>query len=78
MDYNELLKTNSSMKSLNNFIYYTRKNNDSKIDKEDISNSIMLRDTIVKQNITFNLYLFHYIHTKPPELDDNYDLIPII
>lgn len=77
-NYKKLLKTDDSIKSLDDFIRYVEKNNKTKNDEQKVNDSIILKDTIVKQNITFNLYLFHYIHTKPPELDDNYDLIPLI
>lgn len=78
-DYNELLKTENNIGTLDEFISKSKKDNHkTKTDKSKINDSIILKDTIVKQNITFNLYLFHYIHTKSPELDDNYDLIPLI
>lgn len=48
-DYKKLLKTDGSMKSLDYFISYVEKNNKAKNDEQKLNDSIILKDTIVKQ-----------------------------
>lgn len=79
-DYERLSKIEKNIGSFEE--YLKNEMNESNRDisderKKQLEDAYISKDKITKGDIVFNLYLIHFLHTDPIELDDNYKPLPL-
>ena len=78
--YNELSKLDKSIGTFEEYVEQEKQHFDREIPvekKEKIKNLYISKDEIKKENLKFDLYLFHLTHTSPIEFDENYKPLPL-
>ena len=77
-EYEELIKTDDSFSSFDDYLKYEKNKLNSLQNKDiDISDRFICRDKIIKDNIQIDLYLFHISFYDEVKLDENYKLLPL-
>lgn len=78
-DYERLLQIDNNIGTFNEFVENenTKLKNISSDKNQNLNDIYISKDNIQKDNITFELYLIHYIHTDPTMLDKNYHVLPL-
>jgi len=78
--YDELSKIDDKMESFEEFIENERKESEKEISEERkkrVEDAYISKDKIVKDTLTFDLYLFHHTRIDPIEFDENYKPLPL-
>lgn len=76
--YNKLLEINKNIGSFEDFV--KRENEvyeNIEVNQEKLNDVFLERNSIKKENITIDIYLIHYNHIEPVQLDENYRPLPI-
>lgn len=76
--YNKLLEINKNIGSFEDFV--KRENEvyeNIEVNQEKLNDVFLERNSIKKENITIDIYLIHYNHIDPVQLDENYRPLPI-
>lgn len=68
-EYNEHFSDNKSIGMDEDYIKQEK--------QQKIQDAYISKDSYKKENINFDLYLFHFSHTEPIELDDDYKPLPL-
>ena len=77
-EYEELIKTDDSFGSFDDYLEYEKNRQDNLENKNiDISDKFICRDKIIKNNITIDLYLLHHSFYDEVRLDENYKPLPL-
>lgn len=76
--YNKLLEVNKNIGSFEDFV--KRENEvyeNIEVNQEKLDDVFIERNSIKKENITIEIYLIHYNHIDPVQLDENYRPLPL-
>lgn len=76
--YNKLLEINKNIGSFEDFV--KRENEvyeNIEVNQEKLNDVFLERNSIKKENITIDIYLIHYNHIDPVQLDENYRPLPL-
>ncbi len=76
--YNKLLEVNKNIGSFEDFV--KRENEvyeNIEVNQEKLDDVFLERNSIKKENITIEIYLIHYNHIDPVQLDENYRPLPL-
>lgn len=76
--YNKLLEVNKNIGSFEDFV--KRENEvyeNIEVNQEKLDDVFLERNSIKKENITIDIYLIHYNHIDPVQLDENYRPLPL-
>ena len=77
-EYEELIKTDDSFSSFDDYVKHEKNRLDSLQNKNiDVSDRFICRDKVIKDNIQIDLYLFHSSFYDEVKLDENYKLLPL-
>ena len=77
-EYEELIKTDDSFSSFDDYLKYEKNKLNSLQNKDiDISDRFICRDKIIKDNIQIDLYLLHSSFYDEVKLDENYKPLPL-
>lgn len=76
--YNKLLDVNKNIGSFEDFV--KRENEvyeNIEVNQEKLNDVFLERNSIKKENMIIDIYLIHYNHIDPVQLDDNYRPLPL-
>lgn len=79
-DYERLSKIEKDIGTFEEYVNNEKKESNRVIPddrKKQIEDAYILKDSITKEDIVFNLYLVHFVHTDPIEFDENYKPLPL-
>ena len=79
-EYERLSKIEKNIESFEEYVNNEKKLSSRVISddkKKQIEDAYILKDSIIKEDISFNLYLIHFMHTDPIEFDENYKPLPL-
>lgn len=78
--YEELSKHDKQIGTFEEFVANERKESEKEISDErkiKVEDAYISKDKIVKDTLTFDLYLFHHTRIDPIEFDENYKPLPL-
>ena len=78
--YEELSKHDTQIGTFEEFVANERKESEKEISDErkiKVEDAYISKDKIVKDTLTFDLYLFHHTRIDPIEFDENYKPLPL-
>ncbi len=79
-DYERLSKIEKNIESFEEYVNNEKKESNRVISddrRKQINNAYISKDSINKEDIVFNLYLVHFMHTDPIEFDEDYKPLPL-
>lgn len=78
--YDELFKIDNKMESFDKFLENLRKESEKELSEERkkrVEEAYISKDKIVKESLTFDLYLFHHTRIELIEFDEDYKPLPL-